>query len=249
MRVGMEAHDFPAKKTWQSPAKAARYRHSRKPGRYSRYFREEAILRRWLDDVPRMGRVLDVPCGTGRWIPTVAGLGFRYVGADISRAMLHEALGAADPPAIGGLVNADAVRLPFEDGSFDCVIVWRLLHHIPDTETRRAVLCEAARVSRRKVLVSFHHPLSFTYLSKWLRRTFLGFQQGGRGITHWQLEREAGQCGLVVTETQSFRKYVSINWFACLSKVQAGAHSRARPPVREGASLESEHEQTGSGHD
>ena len=215
------AKDFAARRTWQSPKMAADYRRSRHPSRYTRHYKEEAIVSPWLDDLPRGAAVLDVPCGTGRWIPTLAGRGFRYVGADISQAMVGEARTVTGPPAVSGLVVADLAHLPFANESFDAVILWRLLHHVPDSETRGRLLREAARVTRYKVILSFHHPCSFTYVTKVVRRELFGFKQGGRGITHWRLRREAEQSGLSLVETRSFCKYASINWFACLQKATA----------------------------
>jgi ubiquinone/menaquinone biosynthesis C-methylase UbiE len=198
---------------------AAAYRRARHPNRYSRYFREEAIVIPWLEDLSKGASVLDVPCGTGRWISTMTGRGFRYTGADVSLPMAREAHALTGPPAVRGILVADLAHLPFPDASFDAVIVWRLLHHVPDSETRQALLTEAARVSRRKVIVSFHHPISFTYAWKVVRRQFFGFRQGGRGITHWRLQREALSAGMRVVSTRSFCKYASINWFACLEKL------------------------------
>ena len=212
------AHDFRARRDWQSPEMAAGYRQARHPSRYARHFREEAIFVPWVADLPRGARVLDIPCGTGRWIPTLTGRGFRYVGADISPHMVREARSITGPPPVTGFLVADLARLPFADDAFDAVIVWRLLHHVPDTETRQALLREAARVSRDRVIISFHHPISPAYGWKVVRRTLFGFKQGGRGITHWRLGQEARQSGLRVEETRSFFKYASINWFACLRK-------------------------------
>jgi SAM-dependent methyltransferase len=213
------ARDFPARANWRSPEMAAAYRRARHPDRYSRFYREEAIVSPWLDDLGRGACVLDVPCGTGRWISTLAGRGFRYTGADVSLAMAREARALTGPPAVGGILVADLAHLPFPDASFEAVVVWRLLHHVPDSQTRQVLLGEAARVSRRKVIVSFHHPISFTYAWKVVRRQFFGFRQGGRGITHWRLQREALSAGMRVVSTRSFCKYASINWFACLEKL------------------------------
>jgi len=215
--------DFEARRTWQSPKMAANYRLSRHPSRYTRHYKEEAIVSPWLDDLPRGAAILDIPCGTGRWIPTMTGRGFRYFGADISQAMVTEARSITGPPQVAGMLVADLAHLPFPDGTFDAVILWRLLHHVPDTQTRQRLLGEAARVTRNKVILSFHHPLSFTYAAKVVRRELFGFKQGGRGITHWQLTREAAAAGLRVVETRSFCKYASINWFACLQKTGAEA--------------------------
>jgi hypothetical protein len=89
--------------------------------------------------------------------------------------------------------------------------------------------CSARRRGSRatKVILSFHHPCSFTYAAKVVRRELFGFQQGGRGITHWRLRREAAQSGLCLVETRSFLKFASINWFACLHKATASAHSNS----------------------
>jgi SAM-dependent methyltransferase len=212
------AGNYPARQAWLSGERAAAYRISRHPSQYARFFREEAIVAAWLEDLPRGALVLDVPCGTGRWIATVSGRGFRYVGADVSCNMLQEARRLTGPPRVTGFAVAEAEQLPFANDSFDCVILWRLLHHIPDDATRATMLREAARVSRYKVLVSFHHPVSFTYAWKVMRRELFGFKQGGRGITHWRLKREAESSGLEVMVTRSFWKYASINWFACLRK-------------------------------
>jgi SAM-dependent methyltransferase len=216
-----EHRHFKARRDWLSPERAKAYRESRRPSQYARYYTEEAIVVPWLEDLPRHARILDVPCGTGRWIPAQTGRGYRYVGADVSPHMVREARQLTGPPAVSGLLVADLAHLPFPDESFDAVVLWRLLHHVPDSPTRKRLLAEAARVSRYKVILSFHHPYSLTYVTKVIRRTLFGFKQGGRGITHWQLKEEAATAGLTVLETRSFWKYASINWFACLAKTSA----------------------------
>jgi hypothetical protein len=92
------------------------------------------------------------------------------------------------------------------------------VHHLPNSSTRQAILREAARVSRDKVLLSFYHALSFTSLRRSIEKRLLGRHEYGEPVTHWQLRREAESCGLEVVEFTSFRKYVSINWFCCLRK-------------------------------
>jgi SAM-dependent methyltransferase len=218
----LSRHDQ-AKQTWQSAGKAADYRRSREPSRFRRYYLEDAIINAWLTGLPSRALVLDIPCGTGRMIETVIQRGFRYIGADFSRAMIGEARQTAADKAVLGFVNADATDLPFRDGSADCVIIWRLLHHVADQEIRQRMLREAARVSRGSVLVSFHHPVSFTAARLWVQRKFFGGKRGGGEVTHWRLQREAECCGLELVEIKSFGKYRSINWFACLRK-QSSCH-------------------------
>jgi ubiquinone/menaquinone biosynthesis C-methylase UbiE len=209
---------YKAKQSWQSPEMAAAYRLSRDPSRFTRYDREEKIIKSWLADLPAQALVLDVPCGTGRFIPLLTSKGFRYTGADFSRAMIQEAKKTAGERPTVGFANADVEFLPFRDQAVDCVIIWRFLHHIGNSATRQAMLREAARVSRRKVLVSFHHPISFTHWRKLLQQAVLGGEPRGHAVSHWQLQREGEAAGLRLAETKGFRKYVSVNWFACFEK-------------------------------
>jgi ubiquinone/menaquinone biosynthesis C-methylase UbiE len=206
-----------AKQTWQSPERAAAYRVSRDPSRFTRYEREERIVTQWLADLPARAMVLDLPCGTGRFIPLLTAKGFRYVGGDFSQAMIQEARGTAGQTPTVGFVNADVEFIPFRDRSVDCVIIWRFLHHIDKPSVRQAMLREAARVTRRKVLVSFYHPFSFTHWRKLFQRRFFG-KPGANAVSHGQLRAEAAACGLRMVETKGFRKYVSVNWFASFEK-------------------------------
>ena len=227
---GLTVSQRHAQQGWQRPEAAAAYRRSRDPARFHRHDREEAILGAWMQGLPAQAVVLDVPCGTGRMVPTVTGRSLRYVGGDISLAMIGEARQAADTGLLLGFVNADAGRLPFADNAVDCVIVWRLLHHVREPEVRMSILREAARVSRQQVFLSFHHPFSFTHWRKTIKRSILGGTRHGSAITQWQLEREATACGLRLVETSGFRKYVSINWFARLEK--AAEPKWPAPPAR-----------------
>jgi ubiquinone/menaquinone biosynthesis C-methylase UbiE len=67
---------------------------------------------------------------------------------------------------------ADAERLPFEDGSFDRVYSWGVLHHTPDTE--RAI-AEAVRVARPggAVTVMLYGRRSWVAFGLWARHALL----------------------------------------------------------------------------
>ena len=218
MSTPTNPHDHPAKQAWQSPEQAALYRRSRDPAQFKRYHREEKIIGDWFEALPRNALVLDIPCGAGRLLPTITQRGFRYVGADFSLAMVNEARQETTNHQVVGFLRADAEHLPLADNSVDCVVIWRLFHHLSEPRVRETMLREAARVSRDRVLISFHHALSFTAFRKFVQRTLFGRKQHGRPITHWRLGREAQRSELRLLETRSFGKYVSINWFACMSK-------------------------------
>jgi ubiquinone/menaquinone biosynthesis C-methylase UbiE len=107
--------------------------------------------------IPLGGTVADVGCGTGRALPALrraVGPHGTVVAIDITPEMLLEARGAGRA-ADGGLVLADARRLPLVDASVDAVFAAGLVNHLPDTE---AGLRELARVTRPGGLLVLFHP-------------------------------------------------------------------------------------------
>jgi demethylmenaquinone methyltransferase/2-methoxy-6-polyprenyl-1,4-benzoquinol methylase len=90
--------------------------------------------------VRRGHRVLDVCSGTGRSLQAVraaVGAEGSAVGIDFTEAMLRRARGS--------VVLADALRLPFRDGTFDAAVSAFALR---DVANQRVVLVEMARVTR-----------------------------------------------------------------------------------------------------
>lgn len=164
---------------------AARFSGARAAGSTARKW---AAIRRVLGaEFDAVESVLDVPCGTGRFAALLAGSGKRFVEADLSHAMLAEALTVAagaramvvDERAVAernggpadekrshlGCVRCDAAQLPFADASFDVVLSIRFLFHVP-RELRPALLAEMARVARRAVVVDVRHKYT---LGAWTR--------------------------------------------------------------------------------
>ncbi len=74
-------------------------------------------------------RVLEVGCGTGHWLETLAPQVEQIVGLDPSTGMLTQAQARTGNIA---LVNGRNDALPFADGSFDLVYVVNALHHFSD---------------------------------------------------------------------------------------------------------------------
>ena len=110
---------------------------------------QSAALKSYLGDVdfPDGARVLDIGCGTGPQARTLAawpGIG-EVVGVDQLEPFLERARElAADIPNVS-FQQADARNLPFEDASFDVVVLHTLLTHMPGPED---VLREVHRVLR-----------------------------------------------------------------------------------------------------
>jgi SAM-dependent methyltransferase len=95
-----------------------------------------------LQDLARVRharRVLDVGCGTGRWLEILARPDRLTVGLDPSRGMLTQA--RARLPFVP-LVQARGEALPFVSASFDLITAVHVLHHLADP---RRFLAEADR--------------------------------------------------------------------------------------------------------
>jgi SAM-dependent methyltransferase len=88
-------------------------------------------------------RALDVGTGPGTLAIALAPLVREVVGVDVVPELLEAARRAA--PANATFVEADATKLPFEDGAFDLVCCRRTLHHVARPEL---VVAELARVTR-----------------------------------------------------------------------------------------------------
>ena len=101
-------------------------------------------------------KVLDIGCGTGKQLASYQEMGAELVGIDLSAQML----GVAKDNLVGeaGLVNGDALRLPFRGATFDLVIASLFLHQL-NSQEGTVVLEEARRVLQPEgqlLLIDFH---------------------------------------------------------------------------------------------
>jgi len=110
-------------------------------------------------DYERLGvssgeRLLDLGCGGGRHAFGAFRLGARVVALDAQAAeveKVRDTIGAmvdakeVEPDEEAGVVQGDALRLPFPDATFDRVIASEVLEHIEEDE---GAMTELARVLR-----------------------------------------------------------------------------------------------------
>ena len=92
----------------------------------------------------RGARVLDVGCGDGSLVRFMTRQGARATGLEIDEGKLARAR-AAEPAADETYRVGRGEALPFEADSFDLVVFFNSLHHVP-AERHDAALSEAARV-------------------------------------------------------------------------------------------------------
>ncbi len=99
-----------------------------------------------LAALPAGSLVLDVGTGTGHTGLAFAAAGARFVGLDLTRAMLAEARGLATARGAGFEPTLGAAEaLPFTDDAFDAVVCRYCAHHFIDVG---AAIHEMARVVR-----------------------------------------------------------------------------------------------------
>ena len=89
--------------------------------------------------------VLDLGCGYGAYSLALQTEGRKCVGCDINFDYLRPAVSAGLP------VVAAEGRLPFQDKTFDTVLLFEVVEHVPEIEV---ILAEAFRVARKNVIVT-----------------------------------------------------------------------------------------------
>ena len=93
-----------------------------------------------LSGLSRGARVADLGCGSGVFTDLLRRAGYSSIGLDISPKLV--ALGRSKYPGLE-LIEGDAENLPFDNESFDGVLLSGLVHHFPDP---RRLAAEVRRV-------------------------------------------------------------------------------------------------------
>jgi hypothetical protein len=107
----------------------------------------------------------------------------------------------------------DAERLPFEDGAFDTVVSWRLLHHLTD-RARRVRVHRARRVARRAVVVSWNDAGTWkARFQRWRRRA-----RRSQKLTRAEHAAEAAEAGLALDAAWRLSSLFSLQAGAVLRK-------------------------------
>ena len=119
------------------------------------------FLAEFIDLLPAGGSVLDLGCGAG--VPSTRSLAerFRVVGADISDVQIG--LARENVPT-ATFIRADLLDLAFPDGTFDGIVAFYSISHLPREE----------------------HPQLFSRIKRWLRPGGMFLASLGAGdISGW----------------------------------------------------------------
>jgi ubiquinone/menaquinone biosynthesis C-methylase UbiE len=114
---------------------------------------EQEIVGNYIRSLPSYWTVLDVPFGSGRFVPFYREREMPVTGVDISKDMLEAARCKFGSDEHITMLAAPAEALPFSDLSFDALICHRFVKWLPTLDHVRAVLREFDRVTRTEMLV------------------------------------------------------------------------------------------------
>lgn len=146
--------------------------------------REERYLSALLTDL-RHKSVLDLACGTGRWLERLLSQGCEFgVGIDYSSAMLQV---AGEKPAIRGrLARAGCESIPLPSDCFDLAICSFALGHIHDMESVALELRRVTKVGADVFVTDLH---SEAHAQGWC----VGFRLGATAVQIETHPRTAGE--------------------------------------------------------
>jgi ubiquinone/menaquinone biosynthesis C-methylase UbiE len=132
----------------------------------------------------RFGKFLDFGCGVGRMTRGFSRFFGSCVGVDVSKKMIGLATQFNSTVPHCDFVASEAVRLPFEDNSFDFVFSTLVLQHLPTQRMILSYIAEFFRVANHGGAVVFQLPMSVP-----IRRTYHLWAFQGPGCSRKQDSR------------------------------------------------------------
>lgn len=162
---------------------------------------EQAAFQRLVSQVPQTGSILDIACGTGRYVEFLLRQGYQVGGVDISPEMLTIAQKRVDRHSnLLFLQKEDAERLPFDDKHFDGVTCMRLYHRVPPP-ARLQMLREVKRVGRGWAILFFGMSTPWLCIRRAVRsRVFPGRPSNPYPLTLEKVCEELGSVGFTLKD-------------------------------------------------
>jgi SAM-dependent methyltransferase len=211
-----DVDDYPGRSGYRNKEKAKRYadRSSARSAAEARMLRK--LIEPLLDPGGKM-LALDIPAGEGRAARLLRSLGMDAVEADISQSMLAVGQERGSPRDRSVVADIEG-WLPFSEGTFDLVLCWRLLHHLPEKDRLTGVLMELARITRKWVVVSFFHPWSLHHLQRSLSTLLLHRKSCRFSFTLKQVHEAGEVAGLKLWNKTAQLPYLRDLWAAVFLK-------------------------------
>jgi len=150
------------------------------------FAQEKRLIQHLVSSWPRRKQsLLDIGCGTGVFLELFWESGFDVYGIDASAKMLSQAREKMGHRA--DLHLGKAQYLPFDDNEFDFSAIITVLEFCDDPQK---VIKEAARVTKKGILLCFLNKNSIYYLSKKIFRTGqTRIMSNSRWFTYWEIKK------------------------------------------------------------
>lgn len=164
--------------------------------------REQGLARDFLKSCQsrRSARLVDIPCGYGRFYPLYKSLGYEVISLDRSPGMVdwlkhHQALDPADRERAD---CADITKPLPVDGRVDVAVSIRMFQHIPSRTSRREALASLARASGGRVLLTYYDRRCLHYFTKLLIARFKGRRMRINMLSKGTMDADLASAGLRV---------------------------------------------------
>ena len=119
-------------------------------------------------------RVLEIGCGMGTHAAMLARTGAKLTAIDLTERAVQTTKRRFELFGLtGDIQRADAEALPFEDGSFDFVWSWGVIHHSADFERCLGEIARVLRPGGRLMLMVYYRPSIAYYVNSGLIRGIL----------------------------------------------------------------------------
>ena len=179
---------------------------------------QKELLGRYLDELPVAAEILDLGCGTGRFLSFLANRGNRLTGIDISAGMLEKARERIETELATPvrLLHSESERLPFDDESYDAVCSILVINLI---EEYQKTFDEVARILKPDGIFIFNVPnLSSIYFPAGTYVNIRGktrtANKRGYRYSHWfsraEIQKALAASGFVMEEVRGQPPYVGL---------------------------------------
>ncbi len=187
-------------------------------------WRERRVIKKLLKETKReAGKVLDLPCGYGRFSELLTEEASCLISGDRSFSMVKRAL---DNRAVSGMTNApgavcDAVEgLPFKAEAFDGIFSMRFFHHLHSRSSRTRVLKEFFRTSSDWIIISFYSLNPVHKLQRRMRKAAGKSRTNINMMSRKDFVSEAEEAGLHVKRICPLFKGLHSQHIALLKKAE-----------------------------
>ncbi len=136
--------------------------------RYKYHFHLQPLFQNIKKTCGDTGKLLEIGCGMGTDLVQLSRMGIEVTGVDLTEAgveLARQRFELFDLKA--DLQVADAESLSFQDGEFDVVYSFGVLHHTPDTKKSIEEACRVLKEGGKAFIMLYYRP-SLNYLAHWI---------------------------------------------------------------------------------